>query len=288
MANPNGTTTTTLAAGIPAIVGDAVARSFDIPVLYGTCKVKALRQGEGKTVKFPTLPKSTMTDGDEANAFSASAYTPGSGTATVVEAGFGLEVSDFALSSSALSLEEIIAELMTGCRENMEHRIASLFPGFTTHAPSVGPMTIAKVIEADAHLATVLGNNADLQKTKVLACSMAQYNALKNDILVNKGLNGIGTNPVNGAWNDGIVHDLMGIQILPSSQVSQTGTTDPVGLLYVNQMTIGAALQAEPVVVYERKAILPGGSIQGWVISVASRFGVCELRDTYGAQLQTS
>ena len=282
------TTTTTLAAGIPAIVGQAIARAIDIPVLLQTCAVKTLRQGDGKTVKFPVLPASAgdFADASEGSAFSTTAYTPTSGTATVVERGYALEISDFAMSSSTLTIDEIIAELMAASYETDEKAIAATFTGFTTNAPVIGTMTVAKLFEADALLASRVGNSADLNREKVCALSNVQYSNLRGDIMVNKGANFIGTSPLNSTANTGVINDLMGIKILGSGQISQSGTSDPVGLLYVSGKTIGAAVQSLPTVVFERKALLPNGSIQGWIISVASRFGVCELRDTYGVQIQ--
>lgn len=292
-----GTTTSTLAAAIPSIVSDAVKRTYDVPVLTTACKIKYMSQGQGKTVKFPTLPYSS-TDfaaaSGESTPFGTTAYTPGSGTATITDNGYVLEVSDFALDSSALTIEEIIGELQLAAEESRELQVADEFNAFTAIAPVTGSVTVAKVIEGDVKLSAFVGNSVNLvggaEGGRCLALSNGQYSYLRGQILDSKGLNGVGTNPVTKAWNDGQMFDLMGIQLLPSRQIhlSTATTADDVGLMFVKGMAIGCAVQRLPYVTWERRAMLPSGGIAGWIISVSYRQGVKMIRNNHGVQFQNA
>lgn len=288
------TTTTTLAAAIPQLVSDAVKRTFDVSVLLGTCAIKYMGQGQGKTMKFPTLPYSEFAVTSESSPMSATAYTPGSGTATIVDTAYGLEISDFAIDTSALTVEDMIGELMLAAKEAQERQVANTYTSAVANLPvEASTLTVAKFCEADAKLAAIVGNSVYLAGSGfgglVAGLSNVQYSSLKTQILDSKGLNGIGTNPVNGAWNDGQIKDLMGVQILPSRQVSlATGATaDAVGCMYVRGATFGCALQREPYVTWERRAILPTGGSAGWIISVSFRQGVALLRSNHAVQIQT-
>lgn len=285
------TTTTTLTGALPTIVAEAIQNTMDLPVLFETVRQRYLREGEGKTVKFPLLPNSTgdITAASESSGFSTTAYSISSATATVVENGFAMEISDFAVQSSAVSLEQMIGELMVANRMYMDKVIAALFSGFTTVLPvENATLTASKLFEGVGKLLTGTGNVAIGSGDLFAGIHVKQYASLLQDLAKasGSGANIIGTNPITQLAESGNVPTLYGVGLRPTTQVSNSGTSDNIGLLY-HRNAIGAAIQALPTVVMERKALLPNGGIQGWIVSVAHRFGVVELRDNFGVQLQT-
>lgn len=274
------------------MVSKAIERTFDAPKFLATCAIKRLEQGQGKVYKFNALPYSdASTVASESSAFAATAWALGAtGTATVTENGYAIEASDFLLHSSVVTLDEMIAEIMQASKEAQDRRVASLWGTASTLVPSnvTGGLTIAGIMTAQATLAakvnsSVWDNGKGAVGGLVLGISTAQYASLMTDIAVNKGANFVNTNANRNAIDDGKVLDILGMRVLASRQVtlSSAETSYATGMLYVNGLTFGAAIQADPYVTTQRFAICPTGSGPGFVVSVMGRMAACTIRSNH-------
>jgi len=274
----NESTTSTLDDLISPMVAEALFVASERSVMRNLVRNYTMPKNSGKVLQVPIYPVVSAAAVAEATDLSNTAISTSKADLTVSEVGIMTTLTDMALNVSESDVVRDLGKLFgEAIAKKIDVDLMALFDGFSKVVGGADvAASAAKIFEAIAELRT------QGVPTNDLSCVLHPLIAYD----LKAGLTNTYANAANGdiqneAMKTGFVGQLGGVNIYESSNMSNTGTAgDYKGALF-HKDAMGLALLQDLKIETQRDA-----SIRGTEIVATAVYGVGELHDTYGVELQ--
>ena len=274
----NETTLTTLDDLISPMVAEALFVASEKSIMRNLVRNYTLPKNSGKVIQVPIYPVVAAAAVAEATDLGNTAVSTSKADLTVSEVGVMTTVTDMAINTAESDVVRDLGKLFgEGIARKIDTDLMALFDGFSKVVGGADiAASAAKIFEAIAELRTQGVPNTDL--------SCVLHPLIAYDLKA--GLTNTFANPNSGevqneAMRTGYVGQLGGVSIYESSNMANTGTAgDYKGALF-HKDALGLAMLQDIKIEAQRDA-----SIRGTELVATAVYGVGELHDTYGVELQ--
>jgi len=279
MAGEIVSTTTTLNDLLPSIVAEAMFAAQEQSIMRGLVRNYDLPYGSGTTITVPKYNAVAAAGLTEADDLSGTAVSTDGATLTVGEVGVMTNVSDLSVRTSPNNVIADVGQVLgNAIAKKMDQDLIALFDGFSVAlGDGTTTITVANIFNAVTKL-KALGLGLDR-----VACVL--HPNIAYDLMAgatNTTLAAFGGGAYgeigNTAMRSGYLGQLAGIPIYESANITDT-TGDSIGAVF-HRDALGLAVLDEFNIEPQRDA-----SARATELVATARYGVGELNDTYGVEL---
>jgi len=273
----NESTSSTLSELYTEIVAEAQFVAQEQSIMRNLVRNYSITGG-GKAVEVPIYAAVSAAAVSEATDLSNTAIDPSSVTITASEVGVMTTLTDLARNSAPRNVAADIGRLFgEAVAKKQDQDLIGLFDSFSvTLGDGTTAISAASIFNAAS---TLRANALNLNDCAVVLHPKIAYDLKAN--LTNTFANPNAGDLQNEAMRTGFVGQIGGVDIYESSNMSNTGTAgDFKGALF-HKDAMGLALLQDLKIETQRDA-----SIRGTEIVATAVYGVGELHDTYGVELQ--
>ena len=288
MANEIKSTTSTLDDLIAPIVAEAQFVAAEKSIMRGLVKQFNVPANSGKVLQVPIYPTQTAAVLTEADDLTPAAISTNKADITLREVGLMTNVSDLALNHSESNVIADVGRLFgEAIATQIDKDLTALFGGFSTTVGSATTVaTAALVFEAVAKLRANAVPPTDL----ALVLHPLVAHDLRKDLTTSGSGNGFIANGdsqlANEALRTGYVGTLAGVPVFETSNMADSsgnfpGTTGDYKGAIFHRDGLGMAMSGDIKIETQRDASARATEIVG-----VATYGVAELQDTYGVELE--
>jgi len=279
----NETTTSTLDDLISPLVAEALFVASERSIMRGLVRNYTMPKNSGKVLQVPIYPTVSAAAVAEATDLSNTAISTSKVDLTVSEVGIMTTLTDFARDVSESDVVRDLGKLFgEAIAKKIDKDLTALFGSFSVGVGSATTvMSAALIFQAVAKLrsAGVPGDD--------LACVVHPQVAfdLKSG-LTNTFANPNGGDLQNEAMRSGFVGQIAGVSVYETSNMTDSSSNDPgstgdyKGALF-HKDALGLAMMQDLKIETQRDA-----SIRGTEIVATAVYGVGELHDSYGIEIE--
>ena len=277
------TTTSTLDDLISPLVAEALFVASERSIMRGLVRNYTMPKNSGKVLQVPIYPTVSAAAVAEATDLSNTAISTSKVDLTVSEVGIMTTLTDFARDVSESDVVRDLGKLFgEAIAKKIDKDLTALFGSFSGGVGSATTvMSAALIFQAVAKLraAGVPGDD--------LACVVHPQVAfdLKSG-LTNTFANPNGGDLQNEAMRSGFVGQIAGVSVYETSNMTDSSSNDPgttgdyKGALF-HKDALGLAMMQDLKIETQRDA-----SIRGTEIVATAVYGVGELHDSYGIEIE--
>jgi len=272
------TTSSTISELYTEIIAEAMFVANEKSLMRGLVKNYSI-SGGGKSVEVPIYAAVSAAAVSEASDLSNTAINPSSVTITASEIGIMTTLTDLARNSASRNVGADIGRLFgEAIAKKIDVDLIALFDGFSKIVGGADvAFSAAKLFEAVAELRNLAVPSSDL------ACVVHPYIAydMKSGVSNTFGSgSGATTDIGNEAMRSGYVGTVAGVPVYESANIDNTGTTGDYKGAIFHRDALGLAMMQDLKIETQRDA-----SLRADEIVATSVYGVGELHDTYGVEL---
>ena len=274
--------TSTLDDLIAPIVAEAQFVAAEKSIMRGLVKQFTIPANSGKVLQVPIYPTQTATVLTEADDLTPDAISTSKADITLREVGLMTNVSDLALNHSASNVIADVGRLFgEAIATRIDRDLTALFGGFgTTVGSATTAATAALVFEAVAKLRANAVPPSDL----ALVLHPLVAHDLKSTIT--STFAAPASDVGNEALRSGYVGMLAGVPVYETSNMADAsgnfpGTTGDYKGAVFHKDALGMAMSGDIKIETQRDA-----SARATEIVAVATYGVKELQDTYGVELE--
>jgi len=279
----NESTTSTLDDLISPLVAEALFVASERSIMRGLVRNYNMPANSGKVLQVPIYPTVSAAAVAEATDLSNTAISTSKVDLTVSEVGIMTTLTDLAKNVSESDVVRDLGKLFgEAIATKIDKDLTALFGSFSTGVGSASTvMSAALIFQAVAKLraAGVPGND--------LACVVHPQVAydLKSG-LTNTFANPNGAEIQNEAMRSGFVGQIAGVSVYETSNMTDSSSNDPgttgdyKGAVF-HKDALGLAMMQDLKIETQRDA-----SIRGTEIVATAVYGVGELHDSYGVEVE--
>ena len=282
MAGEIKSTTTTLDDLIAPIVAEAQFVAAERSIMRGLVKQFNIPANSGKVLQVPIYPQQTAAVLTEADDLSPAAISTSKVDITLREVGLMTNVSDLALNHSETNVIQDVGRLFgEAIATRIDRDLTALFGGFsTTVGSATTAATAALVFEAVAKLRANAVPPSDL----ALVLHPLVAHDLKSTIT--STFAAPASDVGNEALRSGFVGMLAGVPVYETSNMADSsgnfpGTTGDYKGAVFHRDGLAMAMSGDIKIESQRDASARATEIVG-----IATYGVAELQDTYGVELE--
>tara|TARA_A100001388_G_scaffold73131_1_gene51851 strand:- start:4127 stop:4888 length:762 start_codon:yes stop_codon:yes gene_type:complete len=235
--------------------------------------------GGGKSVEVPIYGTVSASAVAEATDLSNTEVNPTSKTITASEVGIQTTLTDLARNSAPRNVAADIGRLFgEAIAKKQDLDLTALFDDFSN---SVGSTAAAVTVEHFFQaIATLRRNNVPLNGVSAVFHPDIAYD-LKKGITNTFATSGNVSDLANEALRNGFIGRLGGIPIFETSNIANTGNAGDYKSAMFHSDALGMAMMQDLKVETQRDASLRADEIVATAV-----YGVGELHDTYGVEIQ--
>ncbi len=276
----NESTSSTLSELYTEIVAEALFVASERSVMRPLVKNYAI-SGGGKSVEIPIYSTVNAAAVSEASDLSNTAINPSSVTITASENGIMTTLTDLGRNASPRNVAADIGRLFgEAIAKKIDVDLTALFDGFSTEVnDGTAVLSAANVFNAVAQLRKNGVPTADISGV------FHPLNAYDLKSNLTNTFAGLSTELSNEALRNGFVGKVAGVNIFETSNIADTsgnnpGTTGDYKGAIFHKDALGLAMMQDLKIETQRDA-----SLRADEIVATSVYGVGELHDTYGVEL---
>ena len=276
----NESTSSTLSELYTEIVAEALFVASERSVMRPLVKNYAI-SGGGKSVEVPVYAAVSAAAVSEASDLSNTAINPSSVTITASENGIMTTLTDLGRNASPRNVAADIGRLFgEAIAKKIDVDLTALFDGFSTEVnDGTAVLSAANVFNAVAQLRKNGVPTADISGV------FHPLNAYDLKSNLTNTFAGLSTELSNEALRNGFVGKVAGVNIFETSNIADTsgnnpGTTGDYKGAIFHKDALGLAMMQDLKIETQRDA-----SLRADEIVATSVYGVGELHDTYGVEL---
>ena len=276
----NESTSSTLSELYTEIVAEALFVASERSVMRPLVKNYAI-SGGGKAVEVPIYATVSAAAVSEATDLSNTAINPSSVTITASENGIMTTLTDLGRNASPRNVAADIGRLFgEAIAKKIDVDLTALFDGFSTEVnDGTAVLSAANVFNAVAQLRKNGVPTADISGV------FHPLNAYDLKSNLTNTFAGLSTELSNEALRNGFVGKVAGVNIFETSNIADTsgnnpGTTGDYKGAVFHKDALGLAMMQDLKIETQRDA-----SLRADEIVATSVYGVGELHDTYGVEL---
>ena len=276
----NESTSSTLSELYTEIVAEALFVASERSVMRPLVKNYAI-SGGGKSVEIPIYSTVNAAAVSEASDLSNTAINPSSVTITASENGIMTTLTDLGRNASPRNVAADIGRLFgEAIAKKIDVDLTALFDGFSTEVnDGTAVLSAANVFNAVAQLRKNGVPTADISGV------FHPLNAYDLKSNLTNTFAGLSTELSNEALRNGFVGKVAGVNIFETSNIADTsgnnpGTTGDYKGAVFHKDALGLAMMQDLKIETQRDA-----SLRADEIVATSVYGVGELHDTYGVEL---
>ena len=274
----NETTSSSVSELYTEIVAEALFVASEQSIMRPLVRNYAV-QGGGKSVEIPIYGTVSASSVNEATDLSNTEVNPTAVTITARENGIMTTLTDLARNSAPRNVAADIGKLFgEAIAKKQDLDLTALFDGFSNAVGSTAAaVTVEHFFQA---LATLRRNNVPLNDVVAVFHPDIAYD-LKKGITNTFATSGNVSDLANEALRNGFIGSLGGIRIFETSNIANTGSAGDYKSAMFHRDALGMAMMQDIKLETQRDASLRADEIVATAV-----YGVGELHDTYGVEIQ--